>query len=125
MRIIMKHVRALVACLAVSAASAMAAHAAPPGVQPGSKLVFSFNLIGYPAGQTYDGGCGEGHRIFINREAKNAQLIVRNSTSGWEIVDCNATIGHTAELATSDVGIYDIYVRILGKPGGHLHVCAD
>src|SRR5207249_5051744 len=39
--------------------------------------------------------------------------------------DCNATAGHTAILATSDVATYDICVRILGKPGGHLNICAD
>ena len=120
-----KHLRTLVACLAILAGSAVAALAAPPGVTAGSKLVYSFNLIGFPAGQTYDGGCGDGHRIFVNREAKGAQLVVRNSTGGWEILDCNATIGHQAVLGTSDAGIFDVYVRILGKPGGHLFACVD
>ena len=120
-----KRIHTSVACLAILAASAVAAHAAPKDVTPGSKLVYSFNLIGYPEGQTYDGGCGNGHRIFVNRDARNAQLIVRNSDGGWEITDCNATIGHTAELRTSDAGVYDIYVRILGKPGGHIHACVD
>jgi len=120
-----KHVRTLVACLAVLAVSALAAQANPPDITPGTKKVFSFNLIGYPAGNTYNGDCGDGHRIFVNRDVKGAQLVVRNSTTGWEITDCNATIGHTAELGTSDVGIYDIYVRILGKPGGQIHICAD
>ncbi|HXL14503.1 MAG TPA: hypothetical protein VN972_00335, partial [Methylomirabilota bacterium] len=27
--------------------------------------------------------------------------------------------------ATNQAGIYDVYVRILGKIGGNLHVCAD
>ena len=28
-------------------------------------------------------------------------------------------------LGTNDVGVYDIYVRILGKPGGNIKICAD
>src|SRR3989442_1756640 len=43
----------------------------------------------------------------------------------WSILDCNATGDHRAVLATNQVGIYDIYVRILGKPGGHIGICAD
>jgi len=52
-------------------------------------------------------------------------VLVTNSTTGWSILDCNATADHTAELATNQAGIYDIYVRILGKPGGHIKICAD
>ena len=106
-------------------AIATTASANPPSIPAGSKLVFSFNLIGYPAGKTYDGNCGEGHRIFVNRDANNAHVIVRNDSTDWSIVDCNATNDHDAILATNQVGIYDIYVRILGKPGGHISICAD
>jgi hypothetical protein len=72
--------------------------AVPRDIAPGSRLEFSFNVIGYPEGQTYTGGCGEGHRIFVNRGASNAHVLVK---------------------------IYDIYVRILGKPGGRINICAD
>jgi len=101
------------------------AAANPKPIPAGSKLVFNFNLIGYPASKPYTGDCGEGHRIFVNRDAKGAQLRITNDTVGWSIQDCNATADHQATLATSDVGLFDIYVRILGKPGGTLHVCAD
>jgi len=97
----------------------------PHPIPAGSKLVFNFNVIGYPATKSYAGDCGDGHRIFVNRDARGAQVRILNSTTGWSIEDCNATADHQAVLATSDVGIYDIYVRILGKPGGSLHVCAD
>jgi hypothetical protein len=99
--------------------------AVPRDIAPGSRLEFSFNVIGYPEGQTYTGGCGEGHRIFVNRGASNAHVLVKNSATGWRIEDCNATSDRTASLGTSDVGIYDIYVRILGKPGGRINICAD
>ena len=94
-------------------------------IPAGSKLVFNFNVIGYPAGKTYGGDCGDGHRIFVNRDAKGAVVRILNSTTDWSIVDCNATSDHAAALATNQAGIYDIYVRILGKMGGNLHVCAD
>jgi hypothetical protein len=112
---------ALVALLGAT----LPASAAPRGIPPGSRLEFSFNVIGYPEGQTYAGGCGEGHRIFVNRAASNARVLVQNSASGWRIDDCNATGDHTASLATNDVGVYDIYVRILGRPGGRITICAD
>ena len=101
------------------------ASAAPRDNTPGSKLEFSFNVIGYPEGKTYTGGCGEGHRLFVNRGANNAHVLVKNSATGWRIIDCNATSDRTGSLGTSDVGIYDIYVRILGTPGGRINICAD
>ena len=113
------------ACCALLLASATAALANPKDIPAGSKLVYNFNVIGYPVGKSYDGNCGDGHRIFVNREANNAHVLVTNSTTGWSIVDCNATADHMAELATNQAGIYDIYVRILGKPGGHINICAD
>src|SRR5712672_2148455 len=75
---------------------ATSASANPGPIPAGSKLEFNFNVIGYPAGKTYDGNCGDGHRIFVNRDAKGAQVSVTNSTSGWSIVDCNATSDHQA-----------------------------
>ena len=104
---------------------AMPAFANPSPIPAGSKLQFNFNVIGYPAGKTYDGDCGDGHRIFVNRDAKGAQVRVTNSATGWSIVDCNATSDHQAVLATNQAAIYDVYVRILGKPGGNIHVCAN
>ena len=111
-------------CLALLGISSTS-FAVPRNIAPGSKLVFNFNVIGYPATKSYDGNCGDGHRIFVNRDANNAHVLVQNSTGGWSIQDCNATSDHTAILGTSDVAIYDIYVRILGKPGGHINICAD
>jgi len=116
---------ASVFCSLLLIATATAASANPSPIPPGSKLVFNFNVIGYPTGKTYGGNCGDGHRIFVNRDAKGAQVRVTNSTAGWSIVDCNATSDHQAVLATDQVGIYDIYVRILGKPGGNIHICGN
>ena len=104
--------------------AAPSARANPSPISAGSKLVFNFNLVGYPADQPYTGGCGNGHRIFVNRDANNAHLLVQNGST-WTVVDCNATSDHQAVLQSSQAGVYDIYVRILGKPGGHLWICGD
>ena len=106
-------------------ASAAAVQANPKDIPAGSKLVYNFNVIGFPAGHVYDGNCGNGHRIFVNREANNAQVLIENSPTAWSVVDCDATSGHRAVLATNQAGVYDVYVRILGKPGGHINICAD
>ena len=116
---------ASILCSLLFLATATGAWANPKPIPAGSKLVFNFNVIGYPAGKSYGGNCGDGHRIFVNREAKGAVVRVLNSATDWSIVDCNATSDHAAALATNQAGIYDIYVRILGKIGGSLHVCAD
>jgi hypothetical protein len=108
------------ACLLV----ASTAVANPQGIPQGYHKVYQFNVIGYPEGQSYNGGCGNGHRIFVNRNAANAKI--RVSEEGyWDIADCDATQDKTAELYTDMPAEYAIYVRILGKPGGHLHICAD
>ncbi len=113
------------ACCAAFLTVALVAHANPKGIPAGSKKVYSFNVIGYPAGRTYEGGCGEGNRIFVNREASNAHIRITNSSSGWNVLDCNATSDRTAVLATYQSGLFDVYVRILGKPGGSISICAD
>lgn len=99
------------------------AAANPPGVPDGLKLEFSFNMIGTPG--DYEGGCGEGHRIFVQRDANHEHVLVRDHDDGWHIEWCDATFGDTAELHTDEAGTYDLYVRILGKPGGQLTICAD
>src|SRR5947208_1696773 len=113
-----------VSAVVLAGTIASVAAAGPDPIPAGSKLVFNFNVLGYPAGQTYAGKCGNGHRIFVNREASKAQVLVQNG-SFWTVVDCNATSDHQALLQTSQVGVYDIYMRILGKPGGHFLACGQ
>ena len=106
----------LVGLTAVSSAN-------PPNIPDGWHKVFQFNLIGFP-GKDYTGGCGQGNRVFVNRDAHGATMLVTNGTS-WDITDCNATGDHRASMTTVDVAKYAVFVRILGKPEGTLHICAD
>src|SRR5262245_34454736 len=99
------------------------------GIPEGYKLEFNWNLIGTP-NEDYKGGCGDGHRIFVERGIQNAKLLITDPSgiltgSGWSIVDCNATGGNLAEIQSDDVGTFVVYARILGKPGGNIHVCAE
>lgn len=110
----------LAAVAMVSLAAAVSAN--PPGIPAGEKLEYKFNLIGRP--DVYAGGCGEGNRLFVLRDAHSAQVLVTNGAS-WNVTDCDATGDHRGELTTSNVGVFDIFVRILGKPGGNLRICAD
>ncbi len=118
-------------CLAVLAAgilisaSVIPALAVPKDVEPGSKLIYSFNVIGYPAGKTYDGNCGQGHRIFVNRDANHTHVRLIDANDGWYVSDCDATGDRWGEIHTDEMAVLDVYVRILGKPGGQLKICAD
>jgi len=89
------------------------------------KLVYKFNLIGYPADKEYTGGCGEGNRIFVNRDAHHAHILLTDNDNGWNVVDCNATSDNWGEIETDSAGTYLLYVRILGKMGGNVQICAD
>src|SRR5262245_41709755 len=97
---------------------ALAGNGAPRG-----KHVFSWNLIGTP--HSYQGGCGDGRRIFVERDVKGAQILIQDENDGWSIVDCNGTGGHLAVMHSDDLGVFNVYARILGKPGGTLDVCVD
>ena len=113
----------LVACLMLAVAGQMV-QANPPGVPQGMHKVYQFNLIGHPG--EYTGNCGNGNRIFVPRDANHAHILITDDDDGWHISDCNATKrGGKAELHTDEVGLYAIYVRMLGQPGGELDICAD
>ena len=72
---LLRRVQTFAACVAFLLASSTVARANPPNIPAGSKLVYNFNVIGYPAGKRYDGDCGGGHRIFVNRDATGAQVL--------------------------------------------------
>jgi hypothetical protein len=115
----------LLAVLAAAGYAASSVGANPPGVPSGWKMEYKWNMIGYPAGQEYTGGCGNGARIFVNRDASNAHVIVTDQDDGWYVADCNATADHTAVIHSDDVGTFHVFAEILGKPGGTLSICAD
>ena len=97
--------------------------AKPPGVPSQCQPIYKFNMIGHPG--DYDGGCGSGHRIFVDRDAHHAHVLVSDHNDGWHVENCDATGGDRGELHSDDLGSFDVYVRILGKPNGTLDICAD
>ena len=99
------------------------ASAAVGNGSPRGKLVFSWNLIGTP--KSYTGGCGDGRRIFVERDVHSAHILIQDENDGWRIVDCNGTGGNVAVMHSDDLGTFDVYARILGKPNGTLDVCAN
>jgi hypothetical protein len=101
---------------------AVSATANPPGVPAGSKLAYKFNMIGRPG--IYSGNCGGGDRLFVLRDARGAHILVTNGPS-WNVTDCNATGDHWGAITTNEVNRYNVYMRILGKLGGHLRICGD
>ena len=89
---------------------------------PGGKLVFSFNLIGTPG--DYEGGCGDGRRIFVERDVTVNTSKSRTVTAGASCSAMRPSGTRRCSKATIS-GRYDVYARILGKPNGHLNVCAN
>lgn len=95
--------------------SALAGNDAPRG-----KHVYSWNLIGTP--HAYQGGCADGRRIFVERDANNAHIKIVNdpTLSGtWRILECDGTGTDTAVIQSSLLGSFDVYVRILGENRWH------
>ena len=97
----------------------------PPGIPAGCFLAYKWNIIGYPAGQEYTGNCGNGHRIFVNRDAHHAHILIQDDNDGFHVEDCNATADKQAVLHTDLLGEFTVYARILGKPDGDIEICAD
>src|SRR5262245_4042395 len=115
--------RFVFATLVVTAASAgNVAFANPGDIPAGSHKVYQFNIIGHPG--EYTGNCGQGNRLFVDRGANHAHVLITNGTS-WDVTDCNATADNRGEITTNQAGLYDVYARILGAPGGEIHICAD
>ncbi len=115
--ILVSLVLALVAISSVALAN-------PKDIPAGWRKVYQFNVIGYPEGQEYTGGCGNGNRLFVNRDAHHAHVLITNGGS-WDVTDCNATSDNWGELTTSEASKYAVFVRILGRPGGNIRICAD
>lgn len=95
---------------------------AVPQPEPGINKVYQFNLIARP--NNYDGGCGEGNRIFVNADDSSSQIRV-TETNQWNIADCNATDDRKGVLEVDGTGTYKVYAIAHGKPGTEISICAD
>jgi len=97
------------------------AHAVPQP-EPGNTKAYQFNLIARP--NDYDGGCGDGNRIFVNADDSSSQIKVFEGST-WNVTDCNATNDRRASLEVDGVGTYKVYAIAHGKPGTGISICAD
>src|SRR5262245_635338 len=124
----MKRVAVLVAAVAVMIGVMVpAARAKPPGVDADlGHQVFNLNLIGAPG--DYEGGCGGGNRVFIERDGHSQ--IVWLGSDHFEVVWCDATGNDGPAMVDVDrdgglAGDFAVYIRILGKLGGALDICVN
>ena len=109
---------AIVGMVGVFSNSQVFADPAPEGTEK----VYQFNLIARP--NTYDGGCGEGNRMFVEADARHAHVAIVGG-SEWNVTDCNATSGNKGELTVDGTGTFAVYAIAHGKPGTGLDICAD
>ena len=95
---------------------------AVPQPAPGNTKVYQFNMIARP--NNYDGGCGDGNRIFVNADDTSSRVKVYDGTK-WNVMDCNATDDRLAVLQVDGTGTFIVYAVAHGKPGTSLSICAD
>src|SRR5215211_3075737 len=118
---------AIIIGLAVALAGAsavLAGNGTPNGAH------YNLNLIGVPKGKTADMTGNNGHRIFMPLSGQAKILL---SEGAYDVLDANGTDGEAAfQLPNPDpdgdgTTAYSVYVRALGKPGGHavLQSCFD
>jgi hypothetical protein len=96
--------------------SVLAGNGAPNGAH------YNLNLIGVPKAKTADMSGDNGHRIFVPLAGQTKILL---SEGDFQVLDANGTDGTAAfQLPNPDpdgdgTTAYSVYVRALGKPGGH------
>ncbi len=88
---------------------------APVPIPAGEERVFTFDLVGCPAGGSCARGSAGWRRVVVDRNAKSAEVRVAGSPEGWSVLDGDATTDREAVLGASQAAIYDVYVRLLGR----------
>lgn len=107
---------------------------------------YNLNIIGVPKGKTADMDGNKGHRIFVPlwgnakiylQEGEPFQVLDANGTDGNGALfqlplpaECYATVDpDTGDIVTPDSCTvrYTVWIRALGKPGGHadMYTCAE
>src|SRR3970040_3175748 len=95
---------------------------AVPQPEPGNTKVYQFNMIARP--NNYEGGCGDGDRIFIDANDSSSQVRIYEGDE-WNVTDCNATSDRRADLEVDGTGTFIVYAIAHGKPGTAFKICAD
>lgn len=125
-----KIIAVLLASVLILTTQALPVYANPPGIPSDQKMAFKFNYIAKPVGTADKVNCGDGHRIFTERGATGHILWHSDLSSPPHIVDCltESIDGDQAQVnvdAPYNTLTYYVYVRLLGKPTGTLHVCVN
>lgn len=88
---------------------------------------YNLNIIGVTKDKSADMDGNNGHRIFVPL-SKKAKIFLTESAdfNGIQVLDANGTDGNGAAFALPNpdpdgdgITEYSVYVRALGKPGGH------
>ncbi|MFB5610762.1 MAG: hypothetical protein ACE5RT_03045 [Nitrosopumilaceae archaeon] len=99
---------------------------ANPKTEDGNKIegkkVFNWMLIGRP--NSYDGGCGDGNRIFVDADSKRESIRVEDGEK-WNVTQCNGTGNNQAVIESADAGSYTVYAVAKGKPGTGVKLSCD
>lgn len=109
--------------------------AAPKGVDPADvgKLLYNFNVIAVPNEWVADDNLcpNSGHRIFFRRVDSGSLGTVLwtvdpTQQQRIEIVDCDGTTDHAADIQVNGAGRFYVFVRLLGPLHSSLDVtCLD
>jgi hypothetical protein len=126
--------RHLVALAALAAALAVfgvtSASANPPGVTPGAKKLFNFNIIMHPHSWDNLGNACNGNRIFFAQDSApwtvEWDFVPDLSGASFQLTDCNGTSDGSG-VVQEDAGIpVSIYLRVLGPVTSSLFfICQD
>jgi len=117
----------LIASTIVTGSTALAA---PKGIDPAEvgKLLYNFNVIAIPnEWVTDDSTCSNsGHRIFFRRVNSGSLgtilwTVDPTQPQRIEIVDCDGTTDHEADMQVNGAGRFYVFVRLLGP----LHSSVD
>lgn len=109
--------------------------AAPKGIDPADvgKLLYNFNVIAVPNDWVADDNLcpNSGHRIFFRRVDSGSVgtilwTVDPTQQQRIEIVDCDGTTDHEADIQVNGAGRFYVFVRLLGPLHSSLDVtCLD
>lgn len=82
-------------------------------------------MVGHPKDYHIPSCDNNGRRVFVPRGG-NTKIEVYVGEGGYDILCAtNSDTSHRYKIETPQPSTFDVYVRMLGKPGGTLSICTD